>query len=657
MGVEEEPPEPEAAGHSLIAAARVEGAVAGARPHCGVAAHEVVADQEVPQRAPLDLPLVSIPDNLLSEPSFSVLVELARKPDSMDPSEETFFAALAALERGDAPTALRELRSVITEDARWRFPSAKVLACLVGLRLGDISLSQALFDACQVYEPDAFASSVIAACEIRIHDAVHVTLSNALREPQLAVALAFVGSSLRLLQVAKAADQLEDALRMADIDPPVRPRALLAAELTFPVGLDAEGRRTLCCLGDVAHFFVAGRVDRGGTAIVQSMLSWLLTRFSPDEIALVLMDLTNRELVRYEGLPHNYGRVVTDVNAAVAALQWLVQEVDARSRLFAKHGFRDLEAYNQVAPEGRVPHCLCVVHDLAPLLALRLDDTAEAIRPLVSDGQHAGIHLVIVTGDSQSESLAELIPRTAARVSVPGSGESAQHALYSDRGTSTDVRLSDPDLEEVDTICRYWRSQCVDGKFRRALPRRRPVGIEDALCRIYMALGEYDRLLDVAARYPSLDRDLLKANALKQKELIDAALLTYDDVIKQAKRRRLRVERVARYAKAKLLIETGDLARARSELARVYADEPGFPDDAGLLEKTKTPSAATGRQPIPEAVRHAVWRRDEGRCVNCGNRENLEFDHIIPLSKGGSNSERNLQLLCESCNRRKAAGI
>ena len=56
---------------------------------------------------------------------------------------------------------------------------------------------------------------------------------------------------------------------------------------------------------------------------------------------------------------------------------------------------------------------------------------------------------------------------------------------------------------------------------------------------------------------------------------------------------------------------------------------------------------------IPERVRHEVWRRDMGRCVQCDTQEMLEFDHIIPFSKGGSNTARNLQLLCEKCNRRK----
>lgn len=63
------------------------------------------------------------------------------------------------------------------------------------------------------------------------------------------------------------------------------------------------------------------------------------------------------------------------------------------------------------------------------------------------------------------------------------------------------------------------------------------------------------------------------------------------------------------------------------------------------------------RERIPEAVRHAVWRRDEGKCVKCGSNEKLEFDHIIPIIKGGSNTERNIQLLCEPCNRQKSDKI
>ena len=60
---------------------------------------------------------------------------------------------------------------------------------------------------------------------------------------------------------------------------------------------------------------------------------------------------------------------------------------------------------------------------------------------------------------------------------------------------------------------------------------------------------------------------------------------------------------------------------------------------------------------ISQNTKMYVWQRDGGKCVECGSKENLEYDHIIPFSKGGSNSDRNIQLLCESCNRSKSSRI
>jgi len=73
--------------------------------------------------------------------------------------------------------------------------------------------------------------------------------------------------------------------------------------------------------------------------------------------------------------------------------------------------------------------------------------------------------------------------------------------------------------------------------------------------------------------------------------------------------------------------------------------------------KAKAEFEGSVRAPIPEDVQTIVWHRDGGKCVKCGGTQNLEFDHIIPLSKGGSNTARNIQLLCEHCNRSKGARI
>lgn len=79
--------------------------------------------------------------------------------------------------------------------------------------------------------------------------------------------------------------------------------------------------------------------------------------------------------------------------------------------------------------------------------------------------------------------------------------------------------------------------------------------------------------------------------------------------------------------------------------------------EINLMQQAETLMQSPVRIPIPEDVKFYVWRRDNGQCVNCGSRELIEFDHIIPLAKGGSNTTRNIQILCERRNRAKRDSI
>jgi hypothetical protein len=87
--------------------------------------------------------------------------------------------------------------------------------------------------------------------------------------------------------------------------------------------------------------------------------------------------------------------------------------------------------------------------------------------------------------------------------------------------------------------------------------------------------------------------------------------------------------------------------RVRARVARAVA----------LQEQESAVTSPRSREPIRDDVKVLVWRRDGGRCVRCGSNRDLEFDHIIPVSMGGSNTARNLQLLCEGCNRAKAGSL
>lgn len=91
----------------------------------------------------------------------------------------------------------------------------------------------------------------------------------------------------------------------------------------------------------------------------------------------------------------------------------------------------------------------------------------------------------------------------------------------------------------------------------------------------------------------------------------------------------------------------------REERKRLHKEVLEELDNESLLFRSGTRS----REPIPQDVMDRVWNRDGGMCVKCGSMQNLEFDHIIPHSKGGANTYRNLQLLCEKCNRDKSNKI
>jgi HNH endonuclease len=75
-----------------------------------------------------------------------------------------------------------------------------------------------------------------------------------------------------------------------------------------------------------------------------------------------------------------------------------------------------------------------------------------------------------------------------------------------------------------------------------------------------------------------------------------------------------------------------------------------------LMQQTEAMDSPA-RAPIPDEVKIFVWKRDGGCCVKCGSNERLEFDHVIPVAMGGANTARNLQLLCEPCNRSKGASL
>jgi hypothetical protein len=92
-------------------------------------------------------------------------------------------------------------------------------------------------------------------------------------------------------------------------------------------------------------------------------------------------------------------------------------------------------------------------------------------------------------------------------------------------------------------------------------------------------------------------------------------------------------------------------------VSRGQPQDDGAPIRVDVFRMPPTKEPKPRREAIPRAVQREVWQRDGGRCVECGTKERLCFDHIVPFSRGGSNSVRNLQLLCEGCNGTKGNRI
>lgn len=186
-----------------------------------------------------------------------------------------------------------------------------------------------------------------------------------------------------------------------------------------------------------------------------------------------------------------------------------------------------------------------------------------------------------------------------------------------------------------------------------------------ALADLHAAAEDWEAVTELTASIDAPSSDefvetqalfLLQAHALAGQGLADAAVDRYSQMVaSQDLDSGMRNE--ALYARGSLLLAGGRRRQALRDFSEVYASNPAYRDVKALIAKANLKETSNSRAPIPREVRDGVWRRDEGRCVECGSQENLEFDHVIPIALGGSNTERNLQLLCEECNRRKGANV
>jgi DNA segregation ATPase FtsK/SpoIIIE, S-DNA-T family len=173
------------------------------------------------------------------------------------------------------------------------------------------------------------------------------------------------------------------------------------SKLSFAVGKDISGENIVADIAKMPHLLIAGATGAGKSVCINSLIISLLYKASPDEVKLLMVDPKVVELGVYNGIPHLLIPVVTDPKKAAGALNWAVQEMVNRYKLFAEKGVRDIKGYNAMlkssGEEGKLPQIVIIIDELADLMMVAPNDVEDAICRLAQMARAAGMHLVIAT--------------------------------------------------------------------------------------------------------------------------------------------------------------------------------------------------------------------------------------------------------------------
>ncbi len=187
----------------------------------------------------------------------------------------------------------------------------------------------------------------------------------------------------------------------------------VGAPLTVAIGRDVSGQPLIADLSRMPHLLIAGATGSGKSVCITSIAACLAMNNTPEDLRMVMIDSKMVELIRFNGLPHLYGKVETSLERILGVLRWVVVEMEHRYRLLESAHARDLDAYNRKVTrkaDGKaLPRIVVMIDELADLMMSAPDVTEHNLVRLAQMARATGIHLVVATQRPSTDVVTGLI--------------------------------------------------------------------------------------------------------------------------------------------------------------------------------------------------------------------------------------------------------